>query len=94
MMAFHQEDREWVAYEDVGMFDFHGNEAYWEIDGFYFERATVSGNGMTGTFFEAPFSANRVSTDGNPFAGTWRGTLDGFRFELVVGDTTWAFRTL
>jgi len=93
LMFFHAEEMEWIEESNVAMYDFHGNQAEWEIDDWYEDSAVVFGNRMTGTLFETPFAANRVNTAGNPFAGTWRGSLDGVRFELVIGEATWAVRT-
>ena len=93
LMAFHMEDMEWIEESNVVMYDFFDNEAEWEIDDWYYDYAVISGSRMTGTLFEIPFTANRVNIGSNPFVGTWRGSLDGIRFELVIGDATWAVRT-
>jgi len=93
LLAFHMEDMEWIEESNVVMYDFWDNEAEWEIDDWYDDYAVISGSRMTGTLFEIPFTANRVNIANNPFAGTWRGSLDGIRFELVIGDATWAART-
>jgi len=93
LMTFHMEDMEWIEESNVVMYDFFDNEAEWEIDDWYDDYAVISGNRMTGTLFETPFTANRVTVANNPFAGTWRGSPDGVRFELVIGEATWAVRT-
>jgi len=93
LLAFHMEDMEWIEESNVVMYDLFGNEAEWIIDDWYDDYAVISGNSMTGTVFEVPFTANRVTIANNPFAGTWRGSFDGVRFELVIGEATWAVRT-
>ena len=93
LMLFHAEEMEWIEESNIATYDFWDNEAEWDIGEWYADYAVISGNSMTGTIFEIPFSANRVNIANNPFVGAWRGSIDGIRFELVIGDATWAIRT-
>jgi hypothetical protein len=90
LMAYYREDIDDIDESNVGIYEFDGNEAEWEIDDQY-DEAVITGNRMKGTLYEVPFTATRANTGSNPFAGTWRGSVEGIRFECVIGETTWAF---
>jgi len=72
----------------AGTYTHNGNNATLFQDGARSGSATVSGNSLSGTLDGYRFSATRVNTASNPFAGTWRGTdEDGESVELVFGDS-------
>jgi len=89
LMAYYSDDKDDIDETNVGYYEFDGNEAEWEIDDEYGEAA-ISGNRMKGVFFDIPFTANKVNTSSNPFTGTWRGSVDKTRFEIVISETTYA----
>jgi hypothetical protein len=91
LLAYYRDDPDDIDETNVGIYDFDGNEAEWEIDDQY-DEAAISGNRMKGTVYEIPFTAARVNTGSNPFAGTWRGSAGEIRFEVVIGEGAWAFR--
>jgi len=89
LMGYYSEDIDDIDESNVGVYEFEGNEAEWEIDDQY-DEAAITGNRMKGTFCEIPFTATKVNNSSNPFIGTWRGSVDGTRFEIVIGEKTWA----
>jgi len=93
LMAYYTEDIDDIDEENVGDYEYDRNKAKWEIDD-NCNEAVISGNRIrgTGTVYEIPFSAVKTNTSSNPFTGTWRGRVDGTRFEIVIGETTWAAR--
>ena len=92
LAAYYSEDIDEIDDCSVGIYVFNGNEAEWKIDT-QCDKAVIFGNKMKGTLYEIPFTATRVNTGSNRFAGTWKGSVEemGFRFECVIGETTWAF---
>jgi hypothetical protein len=89
LMAYYSEDIDDIDEENVGDYEYDKNKAGWEIDDNE-DEAEISGNRLKGTLFEIPFSAVKSNTSSNPFTGTWKGRVDGTRFEIVIGETTWA----
>jgi hypothetical protein len=89
LMAYYTEDIDDIDEDNVGEYWYDGNEAEWEIDDCY-DEAVISGNRLRGTIYEYSFTAVKTNTSSNQFAGTWRGRVEGIRFEIVIGETTWA----
>ena len=91
LMAYYTKDIDDIDEGNVGDYEYDGNEAEWEIDGCC-DEAVISDNRLRGTFYEIPFTAAKINTSSNPFAGAWRGHVEGTRFEVVIGEITWAIR--
>jgi len=87
LMLYESDDKEDIDETNVGSYEFEGNAAELEIDDEYLE-ASISGNRMKIKDIDLSFS--KVNTGSNPFAGTWRGSSDGIRFEIIMGENTWA----
>jgi len=66
----------------AGTYTRSGNNATLFQDGERSGSANVSGNMLSGTLDGHRFSATRVNTASNPFAGTWRGAARGRPVEL------------
>ena len=72
-----------------GTYTRNGNNAILFEYGEKIGTAAVSGNTLTGIYDDEPFTATRTSTDNNPFAGTWTGTIDGVSVSFLIGNTIW-----
>jgi len=72
----------------AGTYTRNGNTATFRGD--LSGSVTISGNTMSGTFDNTAFTATRVNTSANPYAGIWTVTEDGETAEYMLGKTVWA----
>jgi len=90
LMAYSSDEKDDIDETNVSYYEFDGNKAELEIEDEYFEAA-VSGNTLSLYYDEEQIAKlTRVNTSSNPFAGTWRGSVDKTRYEIVISETTWA----